>query len=222
MLAYAAHRRSSGPARSPRALILILAGHVLAIAAVMSARMDLPAKILPEPIEVTLIPDPPPPEPQPQPERRATPDDSRSSVVPMPPLVPIPSAEPLPFDRAPLVADPTPVVGDSVVPQPRALPDPPRAIVRKAARFVTPADDIRPPYPESKSREEAEAVLRLALTIDPRGRVTAVDPVGPADAVFLDAARRHILRYWRYQPASEDGSAVASRITVTLAFEIER
>ena len=53
-------------------------------------------------------------------------------------------------------------------------------------------------------------MLRLKLTIDPRGRVIAVDPVGKADPAFLAAARRHLIAHWRYKPATEDGRAIAS------------
>lgn len=50
----------------------------------------------------------------------------------------------------------------------------------------------------------------------------AIDPVGGADPVFLDAARRHILARWRYKPATEDGRAVASSTVITLRFELEQ
>ncbi len=93
--------------------------------------------------------------------------------------------------------------------------------MRKAARFITPADRVRPPYPAAKESRGEEARLRLSLAIDPRGRVTSVTPVGTADAVFLEAARRHIVRHWRYQPATEGGTAIASTIIVSLTFTLE-
>ena len=37
-----------------------------------------------------------------------------------------------------------------------------------------------------------------------------MEPVGTANPSFLEAARRHIIRAWRYQPATEDGVAVPS------------
>ena len=58
------------------------------------------------------------------------------------------------------------------------------------------------------------------LGIDARGRVVSVDPVGEADAEFLSAARRHLIRTWRYKPATEDGRPVATTITITLRFEL--
>jgi len=51
--------------------------------------------------------------------------------------------------------------------------------------------------------------------------VVAVDPVGRADAVFLAAARRHLIAHWRYKPAMENGRAVASTLVVSLRFELD-
>jgi hypothetical protein len=68
---------------------------------------------------------------------------------------------------------------------------------------------------------EQETVLRLRLSIDQRGRVVAVEPVGRADPTFLAAARRHILRAWRYKPAMEGDKAVAATTVVTLKFELD-
>ena len=64
-------------------------------------------------------------------------------------------------------------------------------------------------------------MLRPNLTIDERGRVVAVEPIGRADRVFLDAARRHLLAHWRYKPASEGGRAVGATIAVTLRFQLD-
>ena len=94
-------------------------------------------------------------------------------------------------------------------------------MTRTGPRFATPDSDIRPPYPESKRALEQEAVLRLRLSIDERGRVIAVDPVGKADATFLAAARRHILKAWRYKPAMEGDKAIPSSTVITLQFELD-
>jgi protein TonB len=94
-------------------------------------------------------------------------------------------------------------------------------VTRTGPRFATPASALRPPYPQSKVAREEEAALKLRLTIDERGRVTAVEPVGTADPVFLEAARRHLLAKWRYKPATEGGRAVSSSTVITLRFELE-
>jgi protein TonB len=48
-----------------------------------------------------------------------------------------------------------------------------------------------------------------------------VEPIGRADRVFVDAARRHLIAHWRYSPATEDGRAVASTKTITLRFQLD-
>jgi protein TonB len=131
----------------------------------------------------------------------------------------IPIAQPSPplLDPIPLPLDP---VQPSIDPGPAGNSVTPVAPVRIAARFVTPEADIKPPYPQSKLRAEEEAVLRLRLSIDARGRVTGVEAVGAADPVFLAAARRHLIAHWRYRPATEDGRPVATSTVITLRFEL--
>ena len=79
---------------------------------------------------------------------------------------------------------------------------------------------LRPPYPDAKRMLGEEATLRLRLSIDDGGRVTAVEPVGTADRAFLDSARRHLIRAWRFAPASEDGRPVPTSKVITLRFEL--
>lgn len=220
MLAYAAHRRRIAQRRSaPHLMLLIIAGHVALIAAVMSAKMDLPERIWnpPTPIDLIPLPEPPPPNQPPPPTQ---PNPSPSTVTRTPAIVPVPQP---PTDRL----DPTPVpslpitgtIGPMPNPPPRDAPTP--APVRVGPRFATPPGAVRPPYPASKIQSDEEAVLKLRLSIDPRGRVAAVEPIGRADPTFLAAARRHLLAHWRYRPATEDGRAVAASTVITLRFELD-
>ena len=219
MLAYAP--RPTARSGSPRTLLLVAAGHVVALALVLTARSEFVGTAPPDPTDVVFVePIKPPPLPNPDP---TPPRPSSQFTIDRPPVIiptPGPTSEPL-ADGPPL-ADFDPAIGNAVEPQPLVpeLPTPPM-IVRKAARFITPADQVRPPYPAAKQRLEEEASLRLSLAIDARGRVTAVTPVGAADPTFLAAAQRHSLRHWRYQPASAGGAAIASRIVVTLTFTLE-
>ena len=219
MLAYAANTRPAGRSGSPRALVLILAGHAVLIGAVMTAKMGVtigdhftPTKIINIPIE------PPPPEQQPpQPKNAPQPSfiEHPSTVVDMPMITPS-----LPIETGPPVVPwNPPVIGDG---PPHPSIDPPKAEpVRVAAIFATPDSALRPPYPASKIRLEEEATLKLRLSIDARGRVTAVEPVGAADPEFLAAARRHIIRAWRYKPATADGIAIPTSTVISLAFRLE-
>jgi protein TonB len=221
MLAYLANDRPAARRTSPRALALVVGGHVVLLGLVLTARGEMPGVPSFTETEVIFVdPVKPPPPPPPAP---APPSAVPSSVIDVPPqIIPVPQPIPQPLDRGPSTTDVTPYAGDVIVPRPTPLVVPqPAAVVRKAARFATPADEIRPPYPEAKRRLGEEASLRLALEVDARGRVIAVEPIGKVDPLFLDAARRHILRRWRYQPATEDGVGISSRITVTLKFELE-
>lgn len=222
MLAYAP--RSAARSGSPRTLILVAVGHVVALALVLTARSEFVVKPRIDPTDVIFIkPIKPPPPPPPPSSDPALPRQSTQSTIDRPPvIIPTPGPTAEPFADGPAVTTFDPVIGNAVEPQPLILRDAPTAtIVRKAARFITPADRVRPSYPAVKQSLGEEAVLRLSLAIDPRGRVTSVTPVGAADPAFLEAARRHIVRHWRYQPASEGGTAIASNIVVTLTFTLE-
>jgi protein TonB len=199
-------------------MLMIVAAHVAVIAAVMSAKMDLPQRIFHPPTQVTLIPlrkDPPPPEPTRQQQApRDSAFDQSIRVIPLPPAGHQTTDTPPPFP------DFDQMIGARVDPLPPTdtRPQPP---VTLGPRLLTPASELKPPYPPSKLASEEEAVLRLRLSIDESGRVVAVEPLGRADRAFLDAARRHVLAHWRYRPASEGGRAVASSMVITLQFHLE-
>lgn len=211
MLAYAP--RAERHRLSPTALTLIIGAHAVAIVAVMSAKMETERHREP-PIFVESLPNPPVPEP-PKPQPKAQ-KPSKTTYTTTDPVVHTrttgPKADPLP----PL----PPVIGGGTI-EPPPLPPKPEPIVRSGPHFATPPDEIRPPYPEAMRAAEREAVLRLRLAIDERGRVVAVDPVGNANPVFLAAARRHILKAWRYTPAMDGDHAVASTTVITLEFKLD-
>lgn len=226
MLAYNAHRR---PQRrlSPTALTLIVGGHALAIGLLATAKMDLPPlfkKPITEVIAVPLPPEPPEPTPPQQQREAELPPAPNSYIDRVPPVIALPQPGPS-IDLGPPISSTLPDIGPALEtplePPARVDPVTPAPPVRVAARAITPSDLLRPPYPASKQRLEEEAVLRLRLAIDARGRVTAVEPVGTPDPDFLAAARSHLIRHWRYRPATEDGRAVATSMTITLRFELE-
>ena len=220
MLAYAATRSTPVERRPhPNAMLAIIAAHVAVAALVMSAKMDLPKRIFHEPpIKIDLIheEDPPPPNPirnttKPQPQQPIT-------LTHPEPLLPLPTP-PGPVVPSSGNARPEPM-GEVAVNLPvyhPAVHNP----VKHGAALLTSGEDLKPPYPSSKLLTEEEAVLTLRLSIDERGRVVAVEPVGKTDPVFLAAARRHLLAHWRYRPASEDGRPLASSAVITLRFQLD-
>ena len=220
MLAYTANRPVAGKRQSsPNALLVVISAHVALVAVVMSAKMDLPARIYKPPIKVIDFPVPPDPPPQPRPSQHEI-----AHPMPMPapqPLPPLPlppndglTATPGPAGTSPIAGGGASIVSGATNPI-RLLP------ISHNPRLLTPFSELRPPYPASKLASEEEAVLTLRLTIDESGRVVAVDSLGRADRVFVEAARRYMMAHWRYAPATEDGRAVSSTLTVTLKFMLD-
>lgn len=224
MLAYAANRPDpAGRRSSPNVMLFIVAVHIAAIAALMSAKMDLPGPFKEPPLIIDFLRPPPPPPPpptgqtKPQPQPRST--EWVSHPRPRTPTPPVPGA---PVDTGgQTTGDPGPTAGPVPIPQPPQPLPLPHPSVRSGPTLLTPASALRPPYPESKLLNEEEADLRLRLSIGADGRVTSVDPVGRADPVFLDAARRYIIGHWRYSPATIDSRAVATSLVISLSFRLD-
>ncbi len=208
------HRASARPGT----LALVVGLHVAVVAVALAAKFDAERAVPPivtDIYDVRVPPPPPPPEPRTPPTQ-----DTRSQIDAIRPTVVIPVPTP-PVDQR--LDDPPPsgpIAGRVIEPYLPPVVDPP-PIRRTKAMLRTSAADIRPPYPEAKRQSEEEATLRLKLAIDARGRVVAVEPVGRVDPTFFEAARRHILKSWRYAPATENGEAVATSLTVSLQFQLD-
>jgi protein TonB len=218
MLAYAANRPLTAVRKSsPNAMLAIIAAHVAVVAVMMSVKMEIPRRIHEPPIIVDWIKtQPPPPNPvhtvaKPQPG-----PSNPNHFTPIPPL-PLPD----PGLGGPTTVDPAPTGPANPIAVPDPLPPTHLPGITIGARLATSSAELKPPYPGIKLASEEEAVLKLRLTIDPNGRVVAVEPVGRADPVFLDAARRHLLAHWRYKPAMEDGRAATSTTVITLRFQLD-
>jgi len=219
MLAYAADMpRTAQRTGSPKALTLIVAGHALALAAVLTAKPELVGIVRDPPPIIFDVPDDPV-KPKPQPIENTTQEQQETQETFIPterPIVDMGQATNIALDQGPPIREILTGTGTAII------ADPPQHIpVKLGPRIATSEQALKPPYPTDKIRSEEEATLRLRLTIDARGRVIAVDPVGNADPSFLEAARRHILKTWRYKPATEDGAAVQSTTVISLSFRLE-
>lgn len=223
MLAYAADRPLTGKRQSsPHAMLLIVSAHVALLAAAMSVKMEMTPPVDKGPIKVDFYKDPPPPPPKTEPTKRQPQPDPLNEWVSHPmPQVPIALPDPVPVDTSGTTFDPGPVVTGGTAVIPSLPPTAVTAPIRHDARLLTRPEDLKPTYPASKQASGEEASLTLRVSIDERGRVIAVEPVGPADRVFLEAARRYMIAHWRYQPATEDGRAVNSSTVISLRFQLD-
>ena len=180
----------------------------------MTAKIEAVRPFIPTITKVDLIDQPKPPPENPPPAQQHQAQQRLDQPIR---IIQIPQQ---PADTHPVQLPPISNPGPVADPGPVQV-NPPAQPVRVGPRFATPDYDVKPPYPQSKLRSQEEAVLQLRLTINELGRVTAVDPVGTADPVFLSAARRHILAHWRYRPATEGERAVASSTVITLRFQLD-
>ena len=220
MLAYAANRPVAGQRQSsPHALLVIATVHIAAIAALMSAKMDLPIKPLNPPIDIFTVPTPKDPDPLPVPVPTPKPNNTTIDRTETKVTVPLINDEPT-VDKGPAIDEVGPIYSSGTVVLP-VIPKPVVTPVHRDARLLTPSSELKPAYPASKLLTEEEATLTLRLSINEHGRVVAVEPVGRADPIFLAAARRHLMARWRYQPATTDGEAVSSSLTITLNFLLD-
>jgi len=159
---------------------------------------------------------------------------------PPPPLVPVrtlpapPQAAPAPRqvarpEPAPPVraaANPAPV--PTPVPLPAETPfdagDPGGTGTGPASGLqLAYAEASLPPYPPSALRAGHQGTVVLQVLVDVDGRPLRVEvDTGSGYRELDDAARRHVLRRWRFQPAMRDGQPVQAIGLVPITFSLDR
>ncbi|MEA3002597.1 MAG: periplasmic protein TonB [Sphingomonadales bacterium] len=190
---------------SPTGMTVVVLLHGAAIAALMSAKMDMPIREIFEPIHIYPVPVPPPPPPYPVPPPPETQtQDTQPTVIP--PIVDPPFQHPVDFPPLP-PSPPPPFSGGSgtgplVAPPPPAPPkfEPARARANLGS-YVSNAD-----YPDAAIRGEEQGITRFRLSVGADGRVTDCIVTGSSGSSSLDAATCRLMRSRaRFAPA-RDGS----------------
>jgi protein TonB len=158
------------------------------------------------------------------------------NVAPLPanPDLPVPPPQTFdPPDIAPPIAPdvvltyvpPTPPTAISL-PPPQPV-TPPRELMPPPPPVFTPARAIAatqtiPEYPPLSRRLSEQGTLRLKLTIDQRGTVTAATVVNSSGFQRLDdAAVNWIRSHWRYTPAMQGSRAVPSTAYTIVEFRLQ-
>lgn len=99
--------------------------------------------------------------------------------------------------------------------------DPPAAPVLVSARIDSRhAADFQPAYPPALRRAQKEGDVTVRVRIGVDGRVIAVEAIGDADPLFLQATRAQALKAWRFLPATSDGMPVESEKVLTVHFRM--
>ena len=83
-----------------------------------------------------------------------------------------------------------------------ALAMPARAADGRAVKTRVP-----PAYPEIAKRMRISGIVRLAVTVDPEGKVTDVKPL--SGNTMLSTAAAEAVRRWRFEPGSESTEEIA-------------
>lgn len=193
---------------NPLGLTVIIGAHVAVLTAIAVSNPEIihnPSVIYTEIYPVT---EPPPPPPPPMPKVKpepAQPTRIDPVIVVGPPTVPPIDLQPAkPIELTP----PTPM-------------DPPKAEPVFVSAAIQPGSSFQPEYPLALVRAGIEGFATVRVLIGADGRVKAVELVNAADPAFFDATKKQALRYWRFKPATSDGSPVESWRTMTVRFKIQ-
>ena len=199
-----------------------IAGLAFAIAMHVAALLVLLAPIAPPEPEadekdVTLVnfirpPPPPPPPPPPDPEP-PKPREIRELTPPRPtPIPPPPDPPPVVFD------DPSPV--DTPAPPP-APPSPPAPATNIGSSVDPSSMNNNPPeYPREALRAGVEGTVVLLISIDARGNVLDIKVERSSRNRDMDRNAVRAARGWRFNPAIENGTPVASTVRVPVDFTL--
>lgn len=165
-------------------------------------------------------------------EPRPVPPPPPPEIVPLQPAV-VPPAPAAPAQRS-IVRDPAPVAPPVLVDSSIAAdPAPPADTGGNAdpgagqglatgARLAY-AQASAPPYPRDALRMGHQGTVVLEVLVDVDGRPLEVRVQSGSGYRQLDeAARRHVLRNWRFQPAMRDGRAVQALGLVPIEFSLDR
>ncbi len=203
----------------------LLAAAVVLHVGIVGVILSYHPEILPGPpdaIGLISIPKevPPPPRPKESQERQKAKIDVRPQIDPRITTIPLDPVRPQWPDFPPLPpGDPLGGDGNGGGGATTTAPDPVLTPAGIDGRY---AGHLQPPYPLALQRAEIEGnvVVRVQVGID--GRVAAIELIRADDPAFFTATRDWALKRWRFKPATRDGVPVATWITKTVRFQIER
>lgn len=162
-------------------------------------------------------PIPPPPPPVQPVLSTPTPPQATPHSVPLPQSIPVlvDTVDPALVAAAALALTPTSVQGSPA--EPLALGSP--AGAHNALQVL---QSPPPAYPAQALQQRQQGEVLLRVSIDASGKVSAVEIERSSGHRLLDqAARRQVLRYWRFAPARHDGQYVAAQGLVPINFRID-
>lgn len=199
----------------PLTLGLIIAGHVAVLTAII---LSPAAKVFIDPfhpLTIENIPaDQPPPPPMPLPRSHPKAQPHPNDVRPIVPTIGETTGPILQTELPPFVA---PYTGPEVT----ITPVKTDKVFVSASIDPNAASRIQPDYPLQLVRADIEGSATVRVLIGTDGHVKQVEMVSATDPAFFDATRKQALRYWRFRPATSDGTPTESWRTMTVKFRLQ-
>jgi protein TonB len=78
-----------------------------------------------------------------------------------------------------------------------------------------------PKYPASAIKEKHSGTVRVEVSIDKAGQVSAVELAQTSGSAVLDAVAIERAWNWKFKPATENGEPVESRVRVPVIFSLD-
>lgn len=97
-------------------------------------------------------------------------------------------------------------------------PDPVTIVAKLDPRYTK---QFQPRYPSGLLRLDLEGEVSVRVLVGVDGRAKDIQLISSPRSEFWESTRRHALRKWRFQPATEDGKPVESWINLKVQFQIE-
>jgi periplasmic protein TonB len=110
--------------------------------------------------------------------------------------------------------------GDDFTETVRELPKPPVPIFNPALRDPRFARDFQPEYPVGKLRLEIEGSVTVRVLVGTDGRVRQVQVIRATHPDFARTTEKQALKFWRFKPATRDGTPVEDWQELTVRFDI--
>ncbi|APV51079.1 hypothetical protein BWI17_16135 [Betaproteobacteria bacterium GR16-43] len=195
------------------ALSIIIAAHVLGVAAIISMG-GISVVVKAVPLLVSLVPDPPVARP-PLPTRTVPLPEMRPPDIKLPTPPPLENLYMVKVEERPTVPvlEKTPVAV-SEKPEPVVTAEPPRFDM---AYLNNPA----PSYPSLSRRSREQGQVMLRVRVDPAGRVESIEVHKTSGFPRLDDAALAAVRRWKFQPARQGTQAIAGWALVPIHFQLE-
>lgn len=81
---------------------------------------------------------------------------------------------------------------------------------------------VRPRYPSAAERKRIQGLVRIAFTVDTRGRVGKIEVLDSQPPGIFDEAAIGSARRWRFVPGKVEGKPVNTRCSIVVRFRLEQ